>query len=91
MTWRERLSAAIERSGKKHSTIAWEAGIAPETLSRVLNGTHARPSFETVAAIAHACGETVGWLLDERPFILSAEERRRVRTAVVILDRALEE
>jgi transcriptional regulator with XRE-family HTH domain len=56
--WRARLRAAVDRSGKKHGLIAEDAGIAPATLSRVINGKHAHPRLEIVASIAHACGET---------------------------------
>jgi hypothetical protein len=35
--WRQRLREAVKRSGRKHSDIAWGAGVTPETLSRVLN------------------------------------------------------
>lgn len=35
MTWRERLREAVEGAGRKHPTIAWEAGIDPATLSRI--------------------------------------------------------
>lgn len=85
--WRERLRAAVERSGKKHSVISTEAGVDPATLSRILNG-HMRPSFETIARIAHAVNENVGWLLDERGFTLSAEEQKQVRRVARFLDDA---
>jgi transcriptional regulator with XRE-family HTH domain len=77
--WRERLRLAVDLSEKKYSAIAWEAGITPTTLSRVLTGAHARPGFETVARIAHAAGEHVGWILREPRAPLSAEETERMR------------
>jgi DNA-binding phage protein len=43
--------------------IAEQAGVTPETLSRVIHGIHKQPGFETVVRIIHAAGETVGWLL----------------------------
>ena len=82
--WRARLREAIERSGKTHGAIAAEAGIDPTTLSRILNG-HMQPRFGTVVRIAHACGETVGWLLGEYGYSLSAEERERLRDAAVTI------
>lgn len=85
--WRERLRAAVERSGKKHSVISMEAGVDPATLSRILNG-HMRPSFELIARIAHAVNENVGWLLDERGFSLSAEEQKQVRKVARFLEDA---
>jgi SOS-response transcriptional repressor LexA len=87
--WRTRLRAAIERSGKKHSAVARDAGIAPETLSRILNAVHAQPSFDTVVRIARAVNENVGWLLDERGFSLSVEEQRELRRVVRFLDDSL--
>jgi transcriptional regulator with XRE-family HTH domain len=75
----------VQRSGRKHSAIAYEAGIAPETLSRVLNAAHARPAFETVVRITHATGHTVGWLLAERGYALDAEQVRQLwRVAAII-------
>jgi predicted transcriptional regulator len=38
LTWRERLCAVVQRSGMKRGALARNAGIAPESLSRVLNG-----------------------------------------------------
>jgi transcriptional regulator with XRE-family HTH domain len=87
--WRRRLRAAIEKSGKKHSAIARDAGVAPETLSRVLNSAHHRPTFDTIVRIAHAIDENVGWLLEERGFALSGEEQLQLRKVVRFLDDTL--
>lgn len=89
MNWRERLRAAVRRSGRKQAAVARDAGIAPETLSRILNDSHARPGFETVTRIAHAAGETVGWVLDERGYMLSSDQLRRLREAVTLIESAL--
>lgn len=86
--WRERLKIAVERSGKKHSTIADEARIAPATLSRILNGKMT-PTFDTVVRIARAVNENVGWLLNERGFALSADEQKQLRKVVRFLDDSL--
>lgn len=59
MSWRERLREAVRDSGMKHSIIALDAGIAPETLSRVLGSKHGRPRFDTIVRITHATGHTV--------------------------------
>src|SRR3954468_869342 len=84
--WRARLREAVRRSGRKHSVIARDAGIAPETLSRVLNSSHARPTLETIVHIAHATGHTVGWLLRERGFFLSPDQVKRLREAAAIIE-----
>lgn len=89
VNWRARLRDAIERSGKKHSAVARDAGVAPETLSRILNDAHPRPSFDLVVRIAHAVNENVGWLVDERGFSLSFDEQRQLRKVVRFLDDAL--
>lgn len=84
--WRDRLREAVRRSGMKHSVIARDAGIAPETLSRILNDKHARPAFRTVARIVHATGHTVGWVLNERGYSLSPDQVRDLRRAAKIID-----
>lgn len=86
--WRERLRRAIERSGRKHSAIARDAGVAPTTLSRILNGRMA-PTFDAVVRITRAVNENVGWLLDERGFSLSADEQKQLRKVVRFLDDTL--
>ncbi|HEX6099981.1 MAG TPA: S24 family peptidase [Thermoanaerobaculia bacterium] len=87
--WRERLRAAVERSGKKHSVVARDAEIAPETLSRILNASHAQPAFDTIVRIARAVNENVGWILDERGFSLSTDEQKQLHKVVRFLDDAL--
>jgi transcriptional regulator with XRE-family HTH domain len=70
--WRERLRQAVKNRAAitwtKESAIARDAGIAPETLSRVLNERHGRPSFDTIVRIAHAAKENVGYVVGERAF-----------------------
>ncbi len=87
--WRERLRAAVKRSGKKHSVVARDAGIAPETLSRILTASHAQPAFDTIVRIARAVNENVGWILDERGFSLSGDEQKQLHEVVRFLDDAL--
>jgi SOS-response transcriptional repressor LexA len=89
VSWRERLRAAIDASGRTQNAIAASAGVSPETLSRVLSGVHAQPAFETVVRIAHAVGENVGTLLDEPAFFLDGEQRAEVRRVVNYLNSAI--
>ena len=89
VSWRKRLRTAVLASRRKHSAIAADAGIAPETLSRILNAAGAKPAFETVVKIAHAVNESVGWLLDERGFALSSEQEKKLGEAVDFLQAAL--
>lgn len=85
MSWRERLRTAVRASKRKHSAIAADAGIAPITLSRILNAADAKPAFETVVRIAHAVGENVGWLVEETGHALSGEQRRQLAEALEFL------
>lgn len=85
VNWRERLRAAVEKSGRKHSAVARDAGVAAGTLSRILNG-RMQPTFDTVVRIARAVNENVGWLLDERGFALSGDEQKQLRKVVRFLD-----
>ncbi len=89
VNWRDRLRAAIERSGKKHSAVAREAGIAPATLSRILTAEHMHPTFDSVVKVTHAVDENVGWLLDERGFALSGDEQKQLRKVVHFLNETL--
>jgi SOS-response transcriptional repressor LexA len=89
VTWRERLRAAIDASGRTQNAIAASAGVSPETLSRVLNGVHAQPAFDTVVRITHAVGESVGSLLDEPAFSLDGEQRAEVRRVIGYLQAAV--
>jgi transcriptional regulator with XRE-family HTH domain len=85
VSWRERLRAAVDASGRTHGVIASAAGLSPETLSRVLSGQHPKPSFDTVVRIAHAVDENVGWILGERGFTLAATQRAELRGLIAIL------
>jgi phage repressor protein C with HTH and peptisase S24 domain len=89
VSWRERLRAAVDASGRKQSAIAEQAGVAPETLSRVLSGVHAQPSFDTIVRIAHSVGENVGTLIGEPAFLLDAEQRADVRRVIEYLEAAV--
>jgi SOS-response transcriptional repressor LexA len=89
LSWRERLRRAIEKSGKKQSAIAADAGITPTTLSRILTAAHERPTLDTIVRIARALDESVGWILDEPSFYLSADDQRKLYDAVRILDASL--
>ncbi len=85
VSWRERLRAAIDKSGMKHSLVALDAGITPETLSRILTAEHQRPSLDTITRVAHAVNENVGWVLEEHGFSLSADETKQLREVVRFL------
>jgi SOS-response transcriptional repressor LexA len=90
LSWRARLRMAIEKSGKKQSAIAADAGITPTTLSRILTAAHERPTLDTIVRIARALNESVGWILDEPSYVLSADEQRKLHEAVKILESSLQ-
>lgn len=83
--WRSRLRMAVDRTGKKHAAIARDAGVTPETLSRVLTGAGGKPAFDTIVRIAHAAGESVGYILHEHDFPYSVEERAALTDAAAII------
>lgn len=87
--WRARLREAIRRTGLKQSAIAQTAGIAPATLSRILTGAMYRPSLDTVVRIAHATGESVGWILGEQAYALLYEQRELLRRASATIKRVI--
>lgn len=89
VSWRERLRAAVDASGRTQNAIAAAAGVTPETLSRVLRGVHSNPAFDTVVRIAHAIGESIGSLLDEPAFDLDGEQRAEVRRVISYLQAAV--
>lgn len=88
MGWRERLREAVDATGLAHSEISRRAGIADGTLSRILNAKM-QPRFDTVARIAYACGETVGWVMEEPGFELSRDDLLQLAKTRVFLLRVL--
>jgi transcriptional regulator with XRE-family HTH domain len=78
----DRLKAAIAARGLKQSTLAAEAGIPPETLSRILTRTTENPGIHTVSKIAKVLGESVGSLLGERGYEITDADRERAREFV---------
>lgn len=86
--WRTRLRAAIKRTGRKHSDVAWRAGITPVTLSRILNAPTCNPYFGTIVRLARAIDEPLSALASE-PAPLNAAEVQELQTAIGILQRLL--
>jgi len=63
-TFRERLTAVIERSGLSRSAFAAKVGLDRSTLSQLLSDANARlPRAETIAAIAEHEQVSTDWLL----------------------------
>jgi transcriptional regulator with XRE-family HTH domain len=84
--WRKRLTHAIDLTRRTQNSIAYQAGVSPETLSRVIHGIHKQPGFETVVRIVHATGESVGWLLREPQTFLSTDDSAQVRQFIDFLE-----
>lgn len=80
---------AIEASGRRQSAIAADAGVAPQTLSRIIHSVGPSPAFETIVRIAHAVNENVDWILGERGFPLSDTARRELAAIVEFLQNSL--
>ncbi len=87
--WQQRLREAVRRSGMKQSVIAYDARVTPETLSRLLNTPNLRPTLATITSVAHAAGVSVGWLIGEDPYKLTAEEQGALREAVQVMRRLI--
>jgi AraC-like DNA-binding protein/transcriptional regulator with XRE-family HTH domain len=88
VSWRKRLRAAIDGSGRTHHATAELAGVAQATLSRILSGSNAQPAFDTVVRIAHAAGESVGSLLEEDAFVITREPEGEVHRVIGCMDTA---
>ncbi|HYI07499.1 MAG TPA: S24 family peptidase [Thermoanaerobaculia bacterium] len=78
MTLGERLRAAIDAKGKSHAWVAEEVGITPASLSAILTGKTADPSFFTVLAIARAIEEPLSAIVDDPLVFWNAEELGRL-------------
>ena len=87
-SWRNRLRHAVKASGLRHSVVARRAGIAPETLCRVLNSGHVHPQFSTVVRIARAARVSVGWLLNERGYTFTDDQVQHLREAAAVIESA---
>jgi DNA-binding phage protein len=83
--WLDRLRHAVRVSRKTQAEIARRAGLPEETVSRVMTGQSANPQLETIVCIAHAIDCTIGWLLEERGYAISADQVRRLRDAGAII------
>jgi len=86
--FRRRLAAAIERVGRK--AVARADGqkrddgesVSQGGLTKILNGERANPGIFTIKTIADSAGVTVGELLGETGFDLTAADQEEVRRFV---------
>jgi transcriptional regulator with XRE-family HTH domain len=85
--WRERLREAV---GSVRAEAQHDAAIAPETLSKILNGHTRTPGFETIARIASAAGVQVGWILEEAGYAVSPHQIGEMLELIALLQNAIQ-
>ena len=78
-----RLRDLLAQRRLTQSRVAELADIPNETLNRIVKGTTTNPRVETLGKIADALGVTVGWLLGEKGFEFSHEDRAELRRFIV--------
>src|SRR5688572_4654376 len=74
-----RLQVLLDERRLTQSRVAELAGLPNETVSRIVNGTTRNPGVGTLAKMANALGVTVGWILGEKGFEFSADDRVELR------------
>jgi transcriptional regulator with XRE-family HTH domain len=87
--WRRRLRELVCRNGRSQGDVAARAGVTEETLSRILTGETGDPKLTTLMAIVQASGGTLGWVLGEPTYTLSADERDKLLAAAAIIREVL--
>ncbi|HEX2123166.1 MAG TPA: S24 family peptidase [Thermoanaerobaculia bacterium] len=90
MVLRERIQAAMDAKGWNQARLAAESGVAEETLSKIMTGATEDPQMSTLTRLAYALDETVGALLGEKGFDLTAADQQRVRDFIAWAARKLE-
>lgn len=83
MSLRERIQAAMDAKGWNQARLAIESGVAGETLSKIMTGATEDPQTSTLTRLAHVLDETVGSLLGEKGFDMTAADQQRVREFIV--------
>jgi transcriptional regulator with XRE-family HTH domain len=78
-----RLRDLLDQRRLTQSRVAELADIPTETMSRIVKGTTTNPRVKTLGKIADALGVTVGWLLGEKGFEFSPEDRAELRRLLV--------
>lgn len=87
----DRLRSAMESSELWQSKLSELSGVPAETLSRILTRETLDPRVFTLKKLAAPLRVTVGWLLAEKGFEISGEDRDELRKAVAVLERLLRE
>ncbi len=74
-----RLRDLLDQRRMTQSRVAELAGLPNETVNRIVKGTTTNPGVDTLGKIADALGVTVGWLLGEKGFEFSPDDRAELR------------
>jgi transcriptional regulator with XRE-family HTH domain len=77
-----RLRELRVKRGIRSSQLADESGVPQKTVDRVLKGETKNPRIETLQGIASALGVTVGWVLGEKNYEFSPDDRDELRRLV---------
>jgi transcriptional regulator with XRE-family HTH domain len=91
MNLASRLRDAMEKRGFRQAKLAELAGVPEETLSRILTGVTTDPRVFTLKKVANPLDVTVGWLLSEKGYEISGDDRSELRRTVTLLERLLRE
>lgn len=81
----------MQSSGLWQSKLSELSGVPEETLSRILTRVTLDPRVFTLEKLAVPLHVTVGWLLGEKGFEISGQDRDDIRKAVTVLERLLRE
>ncbi len=87
----DRLRDAMEKRGLWQSKLAALAGVPDETLSRILTRATQDPRVLTLKKIAEPLDVTVGWLLGEKGYEISGDDRIELRRIITLAERLLRE
>lgn len=77
-----RLRDLLDERRLTYSQVAELSGVADETVGRIMRGSTGDPGIDTIAKIANGLGVTVGWILGEKGFEFSANDRLELRRLV---------
>lgn len=74
-----RLRDLLDERRLTYSQLAELAGLTDETVGRIMRGTTKNPGVDTLSKIAAGLGITVGWILGEKGFEFSPNDRVELR------------
>lgn len=77
-----RLRDLLDERRLTYSQVAELTGVTEETVGRIMRGTTKSPGADTLAKIADGLGVTVGWILGEKGFEFSTNDRIELRRFV---------